>query len=118
MFHTKALKVVYLTDTNSTLLKLNFKTGENTKTIFNYDCSCSASIKEFRVINDTENHYYECSCDVCMPSDTRPPISKYMIIESYKQIGENKPFQLSRNIFDENALRTKYPDWLREEYDK
>ena len=51
-----------------------------------------------------------------MPSDTRPPISKYIIIESYKQIGEDKPFMVSRNPFDENIIRTKYPKQLREEY--
>ena len=96
------------------LVKITFNTGENTKTIFQYDCSCG--IRGFRVIDDTEKHHYECSCDTCMPPDTRPPIVKYVFITKYKQICENEPFRVSRNPFDENIIRTKYPEWLREEY--
>jgi hypothetical protein len=96
------------------LVEISFNTGDDTKTIFKYDCSCG--IRGFRVIDDKEKHHYECSCDTCMPPDTRPPISKYVFITKYKQIGENEPFMVSRNPFDENIIRTKYPEWLREEY--
>ena len=100
------------------LVKIFFKTAIETKKIFQYDCSCGAIIKEFRVVYDTEKHNFECSCDTCMPPITRPPIAKYAIIESYVQIGQNEPVRVNRDIYNENFLRTRYPEWLREEYDK
>ena len=100
------------------LVKIFFNTSIDTKKIFQYHCSCNPAIKEFRIVHDTEKHHFECSCDTCMPPITRPPIAKYAIIESYVQIGQNKPFRVNRDIYNENFLRTKYPEWLREEYDE
>ena len=117
----RVTETIYHNGSKFSIIYIVFNTKTGT-TRFEYDFQCNAcrcskcKTTSFRSITDTEKHTYECSCNECMSPTTRPPIQRYCFIEKYKTIDGGAEFLVSKNTFDENILRTKYPEWVREEY--